>query len=155
MMINHTRMRAGSVAGLCLLAIGHAARADELAEYSKLLSEMTPILVTVKFVLKMEGQYGKRESETEITGLMVDPTGLVLCANSKLGMPRFLRGMGSATPTDLKVLIGEDTEGLEAKVLARDTELDLAWVKVKEPGDRKFTSLDLDKAGTVKPESGC
>jgi hypothetical protein len=151
MIFNQTRLRAWSAAGLCLLAIGNAARADELAEYSKLLSEMTPILVTVKFVLKMEGQYGKRESETEITGLMVDPTGLVLCANSKLGMPRFLRGMGSATPTDLKVLVGEDTEGLEAKVLARDTELDLAWVKIKEPGDRKFASLDLEKAGTVKP----
>lgn len=132
------------------LAFSGASRADEAGEYAKLLSETTPALVTVKFVLKMEGQFGKRESETEITGLMVDPSGLVLCANSKLGLPRIMRG-ASATPTDIKVLIGDDTEGLEAKVLARDTELDLAWVKIKEPGDRKFAALDLSKSAVVNP----
>ena len=114
------------------LALGGIARADEAGEYAKLLSDTTPALVTVKFVLKIEGQMGKRESETEITGLMVDPTGLVLCANSKLGLPRIMRSFGSATPTDIKILIGDDTEGLEAKVMARDTELDLAWVKIKD-----------------------
>jgi trypsin-like peptidase len=127
------------------------ARADEAGEYAKLLSETTPALVTVKFVLKMEGQFGKRETETEITGLMVDPSGLILCANSKLGLPRVMRSLGSATPTDIKVLIGDDTEGLEAKVLARDTELDLAWVKIKEPGDKKFAALDLGKSALVNP----
>lgn len=133
------------------LALRGSARADEAGEYAKLLSETTPALVTVKFVLKMEGQFGKRETETEITGLMVDPSGLVLCANSKLGLPRIMRSLGSATPTDIKVLIGEDTEGLEAKVLARDTELDLAWVKIKEPGDKKFAALDLEKSAVVNP----
>ncbi len=150
-MLNQRTARTWLAAGACFFALGVAARADEMAEYAKILSETSPSLVTVKFVLKMEGQFGKRESETEITGLMVDPTGLVLCANSKLGMPRFLRGYGSATPTDLKVLIGEDTEGLEAKVLARDTELDLAWVKIKEPGEKKFAALDFEKSASVKP----
>lgn len=138
-------------AGLSALVTGGAAKADETAEYAKILADTSPALVTVKFVLKMEGRMGKRESETEITGLMVDPTGLILCGNSKLGMPQFMRSMGSATPTDIKVLIGEDTEGLEAKVLARDTELDLAWVKIKEPGDKKFAALDLTQSATVKP----
>ena len=133
------------------IALCGAARADEAGEYAKLLSETTPALVTVKFVLKIEGQMGKRETETEITGLMVDPSGLVLCANSKLGLPRIMRNFGSATPTDIKVLVGDDTEGLEAKVLARDTELDLAWVKIKEPGDKKFAALDLEKSAAVNP----
>lgn len=143
--------RAWLAVGLGALVLCGAARADEAGEYANLLSETTPALVTVKFVLKMEGQFGKRETETEITGLVVDPSGLVLCANSKLGLPRIMRSLGSATPTDIKVLIGEDTEGLEAKVLARDTELDLAWVKIKEPGDKKFAALDLGKSALVNP----
>jgi hypothetical protein len=61
-------------------------------------------------------------------------------------MKRFLGRMGgdvSATPTEIKVLIGDDTEGIDAKFLARDTELDLAWIQIKEPGDQKFAYVDL------------
>lgn len=149
-MLRLSKLHAGLLAALVVLAMDGLATAGEEAEYAKLLSDASPALVTVKFVLKLEGQFGKREGEVEITGLMIDPSGMVLCANSKLGMPR-MRGIGSATPTNIKVLIGEDTEGMEAKVLARDTELDLAWVKIKEPGNRKFKSLDLQQSALVKP----
>ncbi|HKQ46681.1 MAG TPA: serine protease [Phycisphaerae bacterium] len=150
-MLNSKYGRACLVGMVGALALCGGARADGAGEYAKLLLDTTPALVTVKFVLKMEGQFGKRETETEITGLMVDSSGLVLCANSKLGLPRIMRSLGSATPTDIKVLIGDDTEGLEAKVMARDTELDLAWVKIKEPGDKKFAALDLGKSAMVNP----
>ncbi len=149
-MLRFTKFHAGLLSTLVVWSFHGAAMAGEEAEYAELLSDVSPALVTVKFVLKLEGQFGKREGEVEITGLMIDPSGMVLCANSKLGMPR-MRGIGSATPTNIKVLIGEDTEGMEAKVLARDTELDLAWVKIKEPGDRKFKSLDLQQSASVKP----
>ncbi len=54
-------------------------------------------------------------------------------------------------PTNLKVLIGEDTEGIDARLVARDSELDLAWVKIKEPGTRKFAYVDMagSKEGAV------
>jgi S1-C subfamily serine protease len=138
------------VAALCTGAILLGARpspADE-PELAKILADLGPAFVTVKFVLKVEGQFGNRENEAEITGVMIDPSGLVLCGNTRLGSPRMMRSMGgSATPTDIKVLIGDDTEGLPAKVLARDSELDLAWVKIKKPGDRKFACLNLSHAG--------
>jgi len=115
--------------------------------------------VTVKFVLKIKaGQYDQ-ESETESTGVIIDPKGLVLCSSTQLGgvaplLKMMSRGRGgdvSATPTDIKVLIGDDVEGLEAKVLARDTELDLAWVQIKEPGDKKLKAVDFSKGATPKP----
>lgn len=128
-------------------------RAEDGGEYAKIVAEAGPAFVTVKFVLKMEGQFGNRESEAEITGVMVDAGGLVLCGNTRFGSPRMMRQVGgSATPTDIKVLIGDDTEGLEAKVLARDSELDLAWVQIKKPGDKKFVFVDLTKSAT--PEVG-
>ncbi len=137
-------------ATVCLiLVVSAGAAAEEPATFRKISKEHAPALVTVKFLLRMETQYGKRESENEITGIMIDPKGLVLCANSKLGGAR--RG-GSVTPLDMKILIGDDIEGIPAKVLARDTELDLAWVKIKEPGDRDFASLDLKNA--VMPQVG-
>ncbi|MBI5763077.1 MAG: trypsin-like peptidase domain-containing protein [Planctomycetes bacterium] len=128
-------------------------RAEDGGDYAKIIAEAGPAFVTVKFVLKMEGQFGNRESEAEITGVMVDAGGLVLCGNTRFGSPRMMRQIGgSATPTDIKVLIGDDTEGLEAKVLARDSELDLAWVQIKKPGDKKFAFVDLAKSAT--PEVG-
>ena len=139
------RIQAGILTALVLTA-GHAF-AQEKSNYSALLEQVGPAFVTVKFVLKVQNQYGNRESEAEMTGVMIDPSGLVLCGNTKLGSARMARSLGgSATPTDIKVLIGDDTEGLEARVLARDSELDLAWVQIKKPGDRKFVALDLSKS---------
>lgn len=124
-----------------------AARADEV--YEKFVAEKSSAMVTVKFLLKMEGQFGKRESENEITGLMISPDGLVLCANSMIaGSRRF----GTATPTDIKVMVGEDVEGTPGKLLARDTELDLAWVQVKEPPSKPYDYVDLEK--TFEPKLG-
>ena len=96
--------------------------------------------------------------EEEITGVMIDPKGLVLCANTQLGgfASRWARWRGaggggiSVTPTEMKVLVGDDTEGVDAEFIARDTELDLAWVKIKEPADKPFDYLDLSKDAIPK-----
>jgi len=134
---------------LAVVAAGAgSARAQAPADYQKVLQDKSPAFVTIKFVLKMKmGGMGESETETEITGAMIDPKGVILCSNTQLGgIAGFMRSMGrevSATPTDIKVLIGEDTEGLAAKVMARDTELDLAWVQIKEPGEKKFACVDL------------
>lgn len=119
--------------------------ADVSPIYQEIISKHAPALITVKFLLRMESQYGKRESESEITGIVIEPGGLVLCANSKLGAPR---RFGSVTPTDIKILIGEDVEGLPAKVLARDTELDLAWVQLKEPPAKPLAYIDMKSSLT-------
>lgn len=142
----------GSVA----FSAGTTSHADDAQEYAKILKDREPALVTVKFVLKvklggMMGGMGDQESDTEITGVMIDPKGLVLCSNTQLGgftglMKRFMGGRGgeiTATPTDLKVLIGDDVEGVDAELIARDSELDLAWVKVKEPAETPYPFVDF------------
>lgn len=132
--------------------VASATQADDGAMLRDAASRFAAPFVTIKFVLKMEGQFGDRENETEATGVMIEPDGLVLASSSQLGTPRFMRQFGNARPTDLKVLIGDDTEGLPATVMARDTELDLAWVKLKEPSKKKLEYLDLGKS--VKPQVG-
>ncbi len=129
-------------------ALASAGRAAEKTEYEKLIADQSAAFVTVKFMLKMEGAFGDQENESEITGVMIESQGLVLCSNGSLGGSRFIRRMGSARPTDIKVLIGDDTEGLPAKLLARDSELDLAWVRLDQPGEKPFACIDLKKSGT-------
>lgn len=126
--------------------------------YKALIAKRAPALVTVKFVLKTSmGAMGEQESESEVTGVMIDPNGLVLCSDTQLGgfmrmLARLMPMMGgniNATPTDLKVFVGDDVEGREAELLARDSELDLAWVRIKDPGSEKFDYLDLSQSVSV------
>jgi len=146
-----------------LAAVPAAVADDAEAEYGRWMAEKAPALVTVKYVLKvkMGGMFGggdDEETDSEITGVVIDPSGLVLCSNTQLGgvfsmMGQFMGPMAAGmtiTPTDIKVLVGDDTEGIEAKLVARDTELDLAWVRISEPGERKFAACDLARSAEAK-----
>jgi S1-C subfamily serine protease len=158
-----TSQRATSCLALGLagaLLLTAAAKADEAAEYANLLDQRGGAIVTIKFVLRTQTPFGENENESEISGLMIDPQGLVLCSNTQLGgflamlkqVMGAMMGEATATPTDLKVLIGDDTEGVEAKLLARDTELDLAWVQLKEAPEKKLDFVSLTEA--AKPALG-
>lgn len=117
-------------------------------------------LVTIKFILKSDGgdemgMFGGGDEEMEVTGTMIDSQGLVLVSNTEMGgmMSRFSRmmpGMSVPKPTDIKVLVGDDTLGVEAKVIARDSELDLAWVRVNKAPETPYTFLDLEASADLK-----
>lgn len=160
MMSNTPRRTCGwriALIALILTIPGRAAGPD----YKGLVDRTAPALVTVKFVLKvsggggMMGMLGDQESESEVTGVVIDPTGVVMCSNSRLGgfasmLRRFAGPMGgtiTATPTNMKVLIGDDTEGVDATLIARDSELDLAWIRINDKGT--YQHLDLSKGTTV------
>ena len=145
--------RAGVTVLTMLALLVAPARAEQEADYQKLLADKGPATVTVKFVLKIKGGWGESEAEREVTGVVIAADGLVLCANSQLsGGPWLRRSGGTATPTDIKVLIGDDTEGRDAKIIARDTELDLTWVRIEEPGDQKLALISMKESAT--PEIG-
>lgn len=139
------------------VAVTPAPAGDGDADFPAFISKNSSPLVTVKFVLRVGGTVD-REREEEITGVMIDPKGLVLCANTQLGgfASLWARWSGpggggvSVTPTELKVLVGDDTEGVAAEFIARDTELDLAWVRIKAPSDKPFDYVDFSKGVTPK-----
>jgi S1-C subfamily serine protease len=147
-------------AGVCFTPATHAMAAparpaaDEVgATYKKLMDTVGPALVTVKFVMKFDGgPMGGDEAgrDVETTGLMMEAGGLVLVSNAKMGGMASRMGM-TANPTSIKVLIGDDTEGLKAKILARDSDLDLCWIQVDdEKGKGKtFTAVDFAASTTA------
>ncbi|CAG1010452.1 hypothetical protein PHYC_03854 [Phycisphaerales bacterium] len=133
------------------------------AAVQKIMNEKAPPLVTVKYVLKGDdsgmGMFGDGgDREMEVTGVMIEGSGLVLVSNTEMGgmMARFARmmpGMGGGAPpkpTDIKVLVGEDTQGVEASLIARDSELDLAWVRVKKAPEKPYAFLDLTSSAAPK-----
>ncbi len=95
----------------------------------------------------------------ESLAVMVSPDGLVLAANSRLqGMMTMAMGMaggmmggmmgGMPKPQsdteDLKIIIGDDdSEKYEAKLIARDSDLDLAWVQITDTKGQAFKYVDF------------
>ncbi len=135
---------------LTLIAAPTLAAADETpAQYQQLLDTRGPAIVHIKFILKINMGGEDRQQEAEAPGVIIDPQGLVLASSTHMGgISKLLAGRGanvSATPTDIKVFIGDDTEGLEATLQARDSDLDLAWVKIKDLKDRKLEAVDFTK----------
>ena len=124
------------------------------ADFQKLLADKAAAIVTVKFVLKVNSSWGDSENEREISGVMIEPDGLVMCSNTLMGgfRARGRRSRDVATPRDIKILIGDDTEGLDAQLVARDTELDLAWIRIEDPGEARFATIDL--SASVEPAIG-
>ena len=142
-----------TVAALALLATLCAARpayAQDGEDYERVMEMRADTLVTVKFVLRIAGGFGEEEQESETTGVLVSDDGLVLCSNAQIGgFAGLWRAMGrpvdfTVTPTNVKVLVGDDHEGVEARVVARDSELDLAWVRIGEPREGGYPFIDLN-----------
>jgi hypothetical protein len=122
------------------------AAAEPAVDYKKLIDDKAPAIVSIKFVLKMD----QGEQEDETTGVVIEPTGLILSSNFSLGGMMARMNRGSATPTDLKVLIGDDTQGLKAKIVARDTELGLAWVQLDDPPAKPLAFIDFSSGAEAK-----
>lgn len=143
-----------AVAGLALSSVAAAPAempaapaempAAQSAGYGQIVEKTAPSIVTIKFILK-----GEDESEEETSGVIIDGSGLVLASNLAFGgiMARF----GNApAPTNIKVMVGDDTEGVEAKLIARDSELGLAWIKVDKAPATPYTAISLSDAAEPK-----
>jgi hypothetical protein len=110
--------------------------------------------------MKYAGNAQDEESRLEMDGTVVDPGGLVMIANTALSPSRLLSLMGqemegaeiTATPTDIKVVLGPDEKEYTAFLAATDSKVDLAFLQVEGLGDRRLQAVDLQTS--VKPAIG-
>lgn len=126
---------------------------DDQVMFKKLAGEHADRVVSIKLVLKIKGgPYGPEghEFEQDTTGLMIDPRGVVLAPSNELGgippaLKSFISRMGelSIEPRDIKVMVSGDETEYEAELSARDGDLDLAWVRLKNPEGKLFVAQDL------------
>lgn len=135
-----------------------AAQAAAQTDLAKIIETRAPAVVALKFVLSADIGGQSREQESEAFGVVIDKTGLILVSNTLVGgiSPAQAAMFGGEMPRinvkDLKVLIGDDTEGVPAKLLVRDSDLDLAWVKLEKPpaADKPLTVVDFSAGAAAK-----
>jgi hypothetical protein len=152
---------------LCgLAALASVTLADDGAQAAAVLQKRAPSIVTVKIVLKTEiqvmGQQQDQEERIQLQGAVVDPSGLVMFSNASISAAKLQealsgmmeeRGQGGGldiktTPSDIKVVFGNEEQEYAAFLAATDARLDLAFVQVQNLGEKKLEVVDFPEAAT-------
>jgi hypothetical protein len=146
---------------LGLAGVAAPCPADELAEKGRdIFNKNQHAVVTVQVVLKMSYSGTARSSETrqEITGTVVDPSGLTVLALSAADPSEMYQRMMAeqssqykleAEVTDLKILLDDGTE-LPAEIVLRDKDLDLAFIRPKSKPASPMAAVDLAKSAPAQ-----
>ena len=142
-------------------------RADELADKGReIFKKNQRAVVTVQVVVKMKfslpGMGGQaNESKQDVTGTVVDPSGLTVLALSSCEPGDMIQNMMAGLSdeetkfkmetelSDVKLLLDDGTE-LPADIVLRDKDLDLAFVRPVTKPASPMTALDLSKASTAQ-----
>ena len=136
---------------------------DEVASQGQaILEKRRQAVVTVKVALKTsyskEGESSApTETRYELTGTVVDPSGLTVVACSccdpgefyKKVVPSYSDYTVQSEITSLKILLDDNTE-LPAEVILRDKDLDLAFLRPKVPPAAPMPAVDLGKSAAPK-----
>src|SRR5438552_7544694 len=148
----------------CLVA---SSRADELADKGRdIFRKNQRAVVTVQVVVKMNfsvpGMGGQaNESRQDVTGTVVDPSGLTVLALSSCEPGDMIQSMMAGMSdedtkfkmetelSDVKLLLDDGTE-LPADIVLRDKDLDLAFVRPVTKPASPMTALDLSKSATAQ-----
>ena len=114
-------------------------------------------VVTLRLVLKLKAGGQEHEQKTEVPGVIIEPSGLTVVTAASIDPSGALRRMVDAQrqrvtfESEVKetVILLEDGTELDAAVVLKDSDLDLAFVRPRDPG-LKLPAITLKpRAGTV------
>lgn len=148
-------------AAIALAGLAINSRADELAEKGRdIFKKNQHAVVTVQEVLKMSAPGASRanEAKQELTGTVLDPSGLTVLALSACDpsemYQRMLgsdasRGRVETEISDMKILPDDGTE-IPAEIVLRDKDLDLAFIRPKTKPATPMPSVDMGKTSPAQ-----
>ena len=143
-------------AALALALLAAPVFADEAAAGRDVLAKNQNAVVAVKLVITLTqrgagGQENKNESKGETIGTVIDPSGLTLVslATTDPGalMAKTMKSRGfelKSEVTDLKIVLPDGTE-LPAKIVLRDNDLDMAFLRPVDKPAKPMAAIDLSK----------
>jgi len=146
------------------LVSGWAAHGDEESQAGRgVVARWKDAVVTVQLVLKTgmsyEGQESSaREGKVEVTGTIIDPEGLVVVSLSAVNPDEVYRRMAgpgasridiTTEVTSVRIMLADGQE-LAGKMVLRDRDLDLAFIRPTKKPVKPLAYVDLSKA--AKPE---
>lgn len=124
--------------------------------YKELVQKVSPSIVTVRAVVKVEvsheGQSNTDEAKFSQRGTIITPDGLVLVSGVLLTSEGFKQLVGldeekdvevKLTPQSFKVIIGQESQEYEATLVATDSQLGIAFLQIKDLGDRTLPSVQF------------
>ena len=123
---------------------------DGTDPFGVFLAHNSDAICTVTFILEVQGGQMDTEVPMEATGTLVSRDGMVMLSSSSMDMGNRMnnmrRGRGGrggggggegmnieAEPVDIRVMIGSDFDEYDAQLIAKDSSLGLAFVKIDEP----------------------
>jgi hypothetical protein len=164
-----------TLAVCCGLVVAPRCSAENLAAKGRdVFKKHQACVVTVQLVVKSKmGVAGfaglggdARESKEEVTGTVIDPSGLTVVSLSSTDPTGLLQGIMTgfggfggdgedslkfkmeSEVSDVKLLSNDGTE-LPAEIVLRDKDLDLAFIRPKTKPDAPMAALDLSNSATV------
>jgi len=154
---------AAVLAGMVFLATFRAV-ADEDAEKGRdIVERWESSVVTVRLVMEQRVVVGgremsKSEGKNEVTGTIIDPSGLVVVSFFSTSPNELYQQMAAAMgqdsgdwkmeseTTDVKIRLPDGNE-LPAKIVLRDKDLDLAFIRPVEKPAEPLPAVDLSAKG--------
>lgn len=128
---------------------------SELADKGReVFNKNEAAVVTVQVVVKATSSRGSAEFPHEITGTVIDPSGLTVLALSACDPYEFQRRLTpdykvDSEVTSVKILLDDGTE-VPCDLVLRDRDLDLAFIRPKSKLDKPMTAVNLANSGTAQ-----
>lgn len=145
-------------AALALPMTAYAARDDDYTDaYRRLVDQRSPSVVPVKYVITVAAGGQEQRNEDRTQGVLVAADGLVLVSaravSFDLGsLNRQASSAGSAmvaNSSDFRVRLPGSDEWRVADLVTRDTELGLAWLRVRDASGQPY--VDFERVSQPEP----
>ena len=153
----------------CLMAASFSRAQDLTAKGREIFKKHQTSVITIELVIKSKFGFGgggdSRESRQEVTGTVIDPSGLTAVSLSSTDpsgmMASFMGGFGGDDEESLKLkiesevsdikLLTHDGSELPAEIVLRDKDLDLAFIRPKTKPSAPLPALDLSNSSQPPP----
>ncbi|MCS6922974.1 MAG: S1C family serine protease, partial [Fimbriimonadales bacterium] len=122
--------------------------------YRQVLEKIQPNIVTVRAVIKVEfkseEENESRESKFTLQGAVLNSEGLVMVSGVLLSSESFRQLIGleddegmnlTISPQSFKVIFGSETKEYDAKLVATDSQLGIAFLKITNLEGRAITPI--------------
>jgi hypothetical protein len=142
------------------LAFTASAIADDVSDKGReIFKKQQKAIVTVQLVQKVTyaagGRTGEpRESKRDVTGTIIDPSGLCVLALSEADPAEMVKRMYpdykvDVEVSDVKILLDDGAE-ISSEIVLRDKDLDLAFIRPKSKPASPMVAVDLTKASPAQ-----